>query len=97
MTPQRTRIGSCEMKERRKKATQGSTSTESQGGETRQKEKLTAVRLIRLVLAVGISITLPGQPHTLPVGTAELRSSAVGPAVRQVRDPIAAAALRTLV
>ncbi len=63
----------------------------------RQKEKLTAVRLIRLVLAVWISITLPGQPHTLPVCTAKLPSSAVCPPVKQVRDPIAAAALRALI
>lgn len=65
--------------------------------EKQHKGKLTAVRLIRLVLAVWISVTLPGQPHTLPVGTAKLPRSAVCPAVRQVRDPVAAAALRPLV
>lgn len=60
-------------------------------------EKLTAVRLIRLVFAVWISITLPGQPHTLPVGTAKLPGSAVCPAVGQVRDAVAATALWPLV
>lgn len=62
-----------------------------------QEEKLTAVRFIRLVLAVWISITLPGQPNTLPVGTAKLPSRAVCTAVRQVRDPVAAATLGALI
>lgn len=81
----------------KRERTQGSRSVGSEGDETRQKETLTAVRLIRLVLAVGISITLPGQSHTLPIGTAELPGSAVGPTVRQVWNPVAAAALRPLV
>lgn len=61
------------------------------------KEKLTAFRLIGLVFAVWVSITLPGQPHTLPVGTAKLLGGAVDPPVEQVRRAVAAAALRPLV
>lgn len=67
------------------------------GKEKRTEETLTAVRLIRFVFAVWISITFPGQSHTLPIGTAKLPSSAVCPAVRQVWDPVPAAALWPLI
>lgn len=80
-------ISSCKIKNKREKATQG----------RRQKEKLTAVRLVRLVLAVWISITFPSQSHTLPIGAAKLSNGAVCPAVRRVRGPIPTTALRTLV
>lgn len=60
-------------------------------------DELTAVGLIGLVLAVRIAVTLPGQPHTLSVGTAKLPCAAVCPAVQQVRDAVAAAALRPFV
>lgn len=57
---------------------------------TKQKKKLTAVRLVRFVFAVWISITLPRQTHTLAVGTAKFPSCAVRPAVGQDAVPTTA-------
>lgn len=62
-----------------------------------QKNQLTTVSFIRLVLAVRISVTLPGQSHTFPVVTAELSGSAVCSSVQEVSEPVASAPLRALV
>ena len=60
--------------------------------EKNKKKQLTAVQLVRLVLAVGVAVALPRQPHALPVGAAELAGRAVGAAMRGSASLAAAAA-----